>query len=201
MRISIRDLRQLVRNTLTEAHDDEGHTPFPSKGGIATLIRPVRVTPVAHGEWSDMESRGAAGWEGGEDSPLSRRSARPRGITATILQPGTRTRVIAAGKSEAYVTPLDESGDPIVDEQTGMELQRVKVHINKFCDHCAKKYREGKPKAQSSSQEERELKARIDKIKAAKRLAALKAELEALEAEEGTDGDPWGDKTDPDQVR
>lgn len=184
MRITVAKFRSLVRQ-IHEA--EEGHTPFKA-GSVMELVRPVRVTPVAHGDWADMDTRGSLGWEGGEDSSGSRRTRRPRGITATILKPGTRCRIIKAGKNEAICTPRDEDGSPIIDEKTGNPLDNVKIHINKFCSHCAGAYTAGKgvgsPNRKELSHDER-----VAKIKA--RIAQQQAELEALEAEGGGAEDTW----------
>jgi len=186
MRITARDLRHLVR-LIHEAEEGE-HMPF-KPGSVMELVRPVRVTPVAHGDWADMDTRGVLGYEGGEDSPGSRRASRPRGITATILKPGTRCRITRAGKNEAVCTPIGDGGQPIVDDKTGNPLSNVKVHINKFCPHCAGTYAAGKGAAKAAMSNEE----RAAQIRA--RIAKQQAELAALE---GGEGDPWAEKTDPD---
>lgn len=111
-----------------------------SRGEIIHTIRPVRVTPIAHGDWADLSTRGSLGYEGGEDSPRSRRASRPRGITATIIPPNTPCRLNYVKPNEASCTPLDENGEPLVDEKTGMALDDVKIHVNKFCPECAEGY-------------------------------------------------------------
>jgi hypothetical protein len=180
MLLTKKELREAIRSTIKEAEEENGHEPFPAPGKMVRLIRPVRVTPVAHGEWSDLDTRGVLGWEGGEDSPGSRRASRPRGITATILKPGTQCKVKKSGKNTAIVEPMEDDGSTVVDAQTGKPLDRVEIHINKFCAHCAGVYKAGKPKkivAPVSTEEQlsakiAELEKRIKQEK--ERLASLK---------------------------
>lgn len=188
MRLTVRDFKHLVRLHLEAAGPEEDHTPFQA-GAVMELVRPVRVTPIAHGDWADMDTRGVLGYEGGEDSPGARREKRPRGITATILKPGTQIRVNKAGKNEALVTPMEADGTPIVDEKTGNPLDSVKVHINKVCPHCAGVYKSGK---QGSRGKPQAVEDKIARLRA--KIAKQQAELQALSGGQ----DEWGDKTDPD---
>lgn len=138
MQLTREMLRGMVLDALNE--NEEGHIDF-RPGRVMQLIRPVRVTPKPGG-----------GWEGGEDSPGSRRGVRPRGSTSTILKPGTNIRILRAGKNMAQVQPLDDDGSTLVDPQTGQEITSVSVHINKVCAHCAGAYTTTKRNVPSSAQ-------------------------------------------------
>lgn len=208
MRITTRQLRSIVRSTINQTnldrlHEsivqegpaDQPHEPFV-QGSVMELVRPVRVTPVAHGDWADLESRGALGWEGGEDSPGSRRQTRPRGITATILKPGTSCKILSAGKNDAWCAPMEPDGSLVVDEKTGNPLKRVKIHINKFCGHCAGVYKAGKPKSPEvrvgskagASTPQPSAASKLDRIEHLRAMIAQRqAELDALESETGED--------------
>lgn len=138
-------------------------------GSVATLIRPVRVTPRPDGKW-----------EGGEDSPLSRRGPRPRGSTSTILKPGTECRINKAGKNQAWCTPLDADGGILIDPQTGREIDNVLIHVNKFSQAAADVYKQGKPKAQpQQNQSQLSPQKRLEQLKAT--VSRLQNEIDKLE--------------------
>lgn len=193
MRLSVKDLKTLIRESLEEHineafNDDEEHISF-KQGSIMELIRPVRVNPAEFG-----------GFQGGEDSDAARRGPRPRGTTSSILPPGTQCQILRAGKNEAIVHPFDENGESFYDPQTGLEVDAVKIHINKFCPHCANAYKAGqgqknilsqlsKAKGTDVTSRMKELEAMRDKVAA--ELDRLHSMQQMQQAPKQKSADPW----------
>jgi hypothetical protein len=178
--MTLKNIEAAVDWILKENEDQ--HIDF-QPGKVMKVIRPVRVTPMANG-----------GFEGGEDSPRSRRGVRPRGVTSTILKPGTSCLILRAGKNEAICKPLDDDGEELYDPQTNRLIDQVKIHINKFCPHCANAYASGKTPSTAPTFAAGSIKSQAPKAPRTKetielemadlkqRYAHLKAELAALES-------------------
>ena len=131
MRISVKEIKKLVQSTLNEADECLFE---PKVGDIVETIRDVRITPKAvpksPGEFVPGE------WEGGEAGPRARRAARPRGVTVTIIPPGTQFKDLKASKNWVTVEPVE----PMFDERTGEDVDAVFMHVNKFCPVRARQY-------------------------------------------------------------
>lgn len=193
MRLSVKDLKTLIRESLEEHineafDDDDEHIPFV-QGSVMELIRPVRVNPAEFG-----------GYQGGENSDAARRGPRPRGTTSSILPPGTQCKIIRAGKNEAIVHPFDENGESFYDPQTDLEVDVVKIHINKFCPHCAKEYKAqqgqknilsqlSKTKGGDVTSRMKELEAMRDRVAA--ELDKLHSMQQMQQAPKQRSADPW----------
>jgi hypothetical protein len=167
MKFTVKQLKNMIAEHVINEADE-----FAFKvGSIATLIRPVRVTPRPDGKWG-----------GGEDSPLSRRGPRPRGSTSTILKPGTECRINRAGKNQAWCTPLDTDGGILIDPQTGREIDNVLIHVNKFSQSAADLYKQGKPKiapTQTKPEQQVSPQQRLEQLKAT--VQRLQNEIDKLE--------------------